>query len=104
MLQSRIILRSRFGTPYKAKARSGYGSASKSNFRICELQKGATEGHRGVKALKMQPWSVFRPAVADLHQLGEEQDEDADPNPHESEKWDPGPQNRVLDPQHRFNL
>jgi hypothetical protein len=37
--------------------------------------------------LKMEPWQVYRPVVADSHRFDEEQD--PDPDPHSSEKLDP---------------
>ncbi len=35
--------------------------------------------------LKMEPWRVCMPVVADLQHFDEEQDLDLDPDPHQSE-------------------
>ncbi len=51
-----------------------------------EAKTGAIDGReRRHWRLKMEPWRVCRPVVADLHHLDEEQDLD----PHFSEKPDP---------------
>ncbi len=45
--------------------------------------------------LRMEPWRVFIPVIADSHHLNEEQD----PHPHDSEKMNPDPHLSDADPQ-----
>jgi hypothetical protein len=55
-------------------------------------------------SLKMEPWRVCKPVVADLHHFHHDAEQEPDPNqrqsvklvpdPHQNEKWDPDPHQR----------
>ncbi len=45
--------------------------------------------------LKMEPWRVCRPVVADLYHFGETRSGPIDPDPHHSEQSDPDPHQSI---------
>jgi hypothetical protein len=55
--------------------------------KIQKLSRRAVDAHKEAWRLKMEPWRIYRPLIADSHHSDEEQDAALDQ--HLSEKLDP---------------